>query len=355
MKLKSAFGIVGSVFLFSFGLGEAAAQLLPGEREVEVAAIPGVISAGTQWDIAWAGLDNADGIVASPDGGVLIAQEQVNRVRKIGPDGGTSIYIGPQTDDPTHVANTHGAGSLSGDTARRLLAVQRTCTDSFNPRVAAACAEPTKIGILLPEPRTLADQFPDGRSIGRPNDLVADSKGGAYFTSRPKSSNESFPPSGVYYTDRNGIVTLLDDAIGPNGIMLSPDEQTLYVTNGSTIVAYEVRDDGSVGNRRDFGTLDAGGRGDGMAVDAAGRLYITTNPGVQVFGPGGDHLGLIPTHRPPISLTFSGPGKRTLFVDTHGAVGPDGKAYEVPAGQRNMGMTLYKIAVLAEGFQGRAK
>jgi gluconolactonase len=101
--------------------------------------------------------------------------------------------------------------------------------------------------------------------------------------------------------------------------------------------------------------VGGGGGGNGMAVDAAGRLYITRNPGVQILSLEGDYLGLNPTPRSPLSLTFSGPEKRTLYVDTHGAVGPDGKVYEVPEGQRNMGMTLYKTPVLAEGFEGRAK
>ena len=67
--------------------------------------------------------------------------------------------------------------------------------------------------------------------------------------------------------------------------MLSPDEKILYVTNGPVVVAFDVLPDGTVRNQRDFAKLEAGGAGDGVAVDAAGRLYVTSQPGVQVFTP----------------------------------------------------------------------
>jgi gluconolactonase len=50
-----------------------------------------------------------------------------------------------------------------------------------------------------------------------------------------------------------------------------------------------VQSDGSVTHRRDFATLEAGGNGDGMAIDAMGRLYVTSPPGVQVFDRAGSY------------------------------------------------------------------
>ncbi len=66
-------------------------------------------------------------------------------------------------------------------------------------------------------------------------------------------------------------------------------------------------------NRRDFATLDGDTGGDGMAIDNAGRIYVTASKGVHVLAKDGKHLGLIPTPRAPISLTFSGPNKKTLL------------------------------------------
>jgi gluconolactonase len=92
-----------------------------------------------------------------------------------------------------------------------------------------------------------------------------------------------------------------------------------------------------------------------MAVDSTGRLYVTGNLGVHVLSPDGKHLGMIPTPRRPITLAFSGPDKKTLFVPQMGAIGPDGKPWTTPEGVRNTAMTIYKISMLSEGFKGRPK
>jgi sugar lactone lactonase YvrE len=92
-----------------------------------------------------------------------------------------------------------------------------------------------------------------------------------------------------------------------------------------------------------------------MAVDSTGRLYVTSAPGVQVFAPEGGYLGLIPTPRRPISVAFSGPRKGRLYVVGGGALGPDGSEFTTPEGVRNNAKTIYKISMLARGFNGRAK
>jgi gluconolactonase len=149
-------------------------------------------------------------------------------------------------------------------------------------------------------------------------------------------------------------VTSLGDNIRSNGIMLSPDERTLYVTNGGSVFAFDIQPDGTVNNRRDFAKLQ-GGNGDGMAIDAAGRLYVTSAPGVQVLSPQGNYLGTIPTPRNSISVAFAGRDKKTLYIVGSGALGPDGKEFVTPAGVRNNAKTIFKIDMLAEGYKGRAK
>lgn len=304
-----------------------------GAREVTVAGIAGVVAAGAAWTLVWQGTDNADGLVGTSDGGILFAQEQPRRVSKLNRNDRPSVLL----------TNTHGAGSVAIDARGRILAVERTCTDPGRPASAPPCAEPTAVSLLTPERKVLADSF-DGKPLGRLNDLVADRKGGVYFT-----------VGGAYYVGPAGKVTSLGDDIRSNGIMLSPDEKIVYVTNGGVVLAFDVQPDGTVRNRRDFGKLEAGGNGDGMAVDAAGRLYVTSAPGVQVFSPQGKHLGVIPAPRSVISVAFSGPAKKTLYVVGSGALGPDGKEFTTPEGVRNNAKTIYKIPMLAAGFKGRAK
>ena len=307
---------------------------LPPAVEARVTAIPGVIAAGEEWELVWGGSDNADGIVGTPDGGLLFAQEQPSRIGKLDVNGQRTTYL----------ENTNGAGSVSIDTEGNLLAVLRTCTDPGRPETLGPCEEPTKVAVLAPETRILADSFQNGEALGRLNDLVADSNGGAYFTS-----------GGAYYVNRDGMVSTVADDIRANGIILSPDERVLYVTNRGAIVAFDRRSDGSVANRRNFAMLRDDGSGDGMAVDGAGRLYVTADYAVQVFSSGGEFLGSIPTPRRAISVAFSGPEKKTLYIVGSGAQGPDRQDLVTAAGVRNNAKSIYRISMIADGYQGRPK
>jgi gluconolactonase len=335
MRLKTAFALVFSLVTATLLLGQAGSQqLLPGEREAVVTAIPGVIAAGAKWQLIWADFETADGIVGTPDGGVLFAQEQTDTIRKLDVNDKEFVYL----------SNTNGAGSVSLDAQGRLFAVQRTCTDPGKP-FSAVCPELTMVSTMAPERKILANSFPDGRPLGRLNDLIADGKGGAYFT-----------VGGAYYVNSAGVVsTVAEENIRTNGIMLNPDGRILYVTNVTEVLAFDVRTDGTTANRRVFATLDGDNGGDGMAIDSSGRLYVTANGGIHVFSSEGKRLGLIPTPRRPITAAFSGPDKKTLYVPMTGAVGPDGKPWTTPEGVRNTAMSIYKLSMLSEGFTGRPK
>lgn len=323
-----------SVIVSTLAAAPAGAQLLPGERPANVTAIPGVVAAGAKWQLFWADFVTADGMVGTPDGGVMFAQEQTDSVRKLDPDGTEHVVI----------AETRGVGSVSMDAQGRIFGVERTCTEPLNTFLPG-CEELTMVTQLYPERKVLANSFPDGKTLGRPNDLITDGKGGAYFTS-----------GGLYYVTAAGAVSTIEDQnLRSNGLMLSPDGRTLYVTNNTEVLAFDVHKDGSAGNRRVFGGLAGDNGGDGMAVDSEGRLYVTAAAGVHVLSPSGQHLGLIPSPRRPITLAFSGPDKKTLFVGQMGAVGPDGKAWQTPKGIRNIAMTIYKIDLLAQGYKGRPK
>jgi gluconolactonase len=330
-KMTYSAGLLAAVFA---GAPAWAQQpLLDGEREVNVEAIAGVVEAGATWQRVWADFATADGVVGTPDGGLLFAQEQTDTVRKLDVNGAEQM-----------IARSYGVGSVSLDSEGRLYAVERTCTEPLNSELAE-CVELPRVVQLLPERRVLAYSFPDGRALGRLNDLIADGRGGAYFTS-----------GGLYYVSPQGEVSVVAEGdIRTNGLMLDPEGRTLYVTNNTEVIAFDVADDGSTSNRRVFGTLNGDDGGDGMAIDAEGRLYVTGNAGVHVLSPEGEHLGLIPTPRRPITVAFSGPDKRTLYAPSMGAIGPDGTQWQTPEGVRNVAMTIYALPMQAQGFMGRPK
>ena len=165
------------------------------------------------------------------------------------------------------------------------------------------------ISELAPHRKIVADQYrgdPLDCTGVTLNDLSADSKGGAYFTM-----------AGVFYASPTGEITRYDKnpLAAPNGIVLSADEKTLYVSNLEQLMAFDVQPDGSLTNERQFAKLKAAGNADGSSIDSQGRIYVTTDSGVQVIGPDGKFLGVIPTPRTAISGAFSGPDKKTLHHD----------------------------------------
>lgn len=309
----------------------APAQLLDGEKAAEIEPIAGVIADGARWEIAWAGPMTADGMATSPEGHVLFAQEQSNSVRRLWPDGSEWVAV----------PYVHGAGAVSVEPSGRVLAVERTCTD---PGLGLAdCAVPTRVVQLAPERRVIASSFADGSSLGRLNDLEADGHGGAWFTQ-----------GALYHAAADGSVTKVADAENfTNGLALSPDGATLYVTDRTKILAFDISENGTVHNQRVFATLSQdtqGFGGDGMTADRAGRLYVTGDAGVYVFDQHGAELGIIPVPRRAITLTFAGPDRRTLYVGAMGAVTPEGKAWTTPEGVRNVAMTIYRVETEAAGL-----
>jgi gluconolactonase len=202
--------------------------------------------------------------------------------------------------------------------------------------------------ILHPKREVLASNY-NGKTFWRMNgDVAPNSKGGAYFGD----------DAGTYYVNPAGKVSLVanKDEVRSNGIILSPDEKTLYLTNGKTIVAYDVGPDGATSNKRTFTTLQADAGGDGMCVDSEGRLYVTAQAtGIQVFSPQGRHLGTIPLPRTASSVVFSGPNKKVLYAKGAGMKLPDGTEFRTPEGVRNNAKAIYKIDVIAQGFLGRSR
>ena len=118
------------------------------------------------------------------------------------------------------------------------------------------------------------------------------------------------------------VIPLLTTAKKPNGLALSPDEKTLYISdNGATRRALIAADRGAAGkvkNARiihDFGT----GRGiDGMTVTTDGRIVAAAaldgKPSVIVLSPEGKILTGIAVPEAPANVEFGGDDHKTLYI-----------------------------------------
>jgi len=302
----------------------------PAPRTNTITAIAGVVSADAKWTKIWQQAGNsADGILAEKNGSVVVAQEDYDTVLRIDPSGRTSVAV----------ANAKGVGSLSMDRKGRLYGAHRTerpgSTKPDRDSIVNA------ITMLAPDRRTVSNKWADGTPLSvRPNDLAADGTGGAYFTS-----------GCLFYASADGVSSVAAEDLRTNGIAFSPDDKILYVTNGASVVAFDVTAPGKLTNRRDFAKLDGGG--DGMAVDTEGRLYVTMNAGVQVLDKSGTSLGVIPTPRGVISVAFAGPQKKTLFVVGSGA--DDANGNPIREGPQQTAATIYTLPMIAQGVKGRAK
>ena len=196
--------------------------------------------------------------------------------------------------------------------------------------------------------RVIADKY-EGKSIDGPNDVITDAKGGVYFTD-PQFTMEptKFQPGrAVYYVSPEGKVTRLtapNEFAMPNGIVLSPDGKTLYINNcyddeswypvksekDNFIWAYDVKEDGTITNGRQFAKLfltgnvmDRKGRSssaDGMAIDTMGNLYVCTYYGVQIFNNKGVFIGMINLPSFPVSLCFGDNDMKTLYIVSYSKV-----------------------------------
>jgi hypothetical protein len=144
--------------------------------------------------------------------------------------------------------------------------------------------------------------------------------------------------------------------VGGNGIAVSPDDRTLYVTGRlmgamppadlklppgaptptGGLVAFDIQPDGSLTNERQF----AWAGGDGTAVDTQGRLYTpATVPGIDPRN--GESLASFRRRRHARSFRQAGQADIVL----HPAQRPDVGLCDRHAGERLPGHRVEAIAV----------
>lgn len=168
----------------------------------------------------------------------------------------------------------------------------------------------------------------------QPHDLVISRRSHLYFTEPAKTQ--------VALVDlTNKALRAVDSGIAaPKGIALSPDQGTLVVSDhrGAHVWFFRVEEDGSLSAKTPCATMrraidaEAPGRhheppplkeasgGDGMISDLAGRFYVATSLGVQIFDSTGRECGLLPKphpEKPLTSCTLAGPGRAFLYI-AHG-------------------------------------
>jgi gluconolactonase len=306
MTLTRRHLITGMAALFPIACvarpGLTSSQRIGGIDRID-AARDALIDPDAPIELLGTGYGWAEGPVWVEDGGYLLFTDVPgNRIWRWTPGQGAPVpFLDPSGPSPVPAGiREGGANGLTLDREGRLL-------------MAGSGARAIERLDLTTRTRTvLADRF-EGRKFNSCNDLIQGRDGSIFFTDPPyglaegdQSPLKEQSANGVYRLAPDGLVSRIDASLKrPNGIALSPDQRTLYVTQSDPDVpelyAYARQPDGGFGGRRVLGNFRAGvvagkpGLPDGLKVASSGHLFMTGPGGVLVLAPDGRHLGTIST------------------------------------------------------------
>jgi gluconolactonase len=129
---------------------------------------------------------------------------------------------------------------------------------------------------------------------------------------RPQSAERA------YRADLEGNVTVIPGAPNkPNGVALSLDDRTLFVTGTDGMRRYRLAADGSIESGPENVAAVSGGL-DGLGRDCAGNLYVTGGDQVVVLDRSLNRVGALAAPG-ATNIAFGGDDGRTLYVTTLGA------------------------------------
>jgi gluconolactonase len=269
-------------------------------------------------------------------GYLLFAEITSNSIRKVTPGGtvtiflqasgykGAAAYGGPEPGSNGMTLDSHGRLTVAGHAQRDVYRLE-------------SLSDPTQVAIL-------ADTY-QGKRLNSPNDLVYKADGSLYFTDPPyglRTQEDTDPAkeltvNGVYRIPgaldqkggaapaRDKLQLLIKDLPRPNGIVFSPDEKFLYVSDSGRKIwmRYPVKPDGSVGEGKVIGDASADTRDggpDGIKVDRAGNLYGSGPGGVWIFSPAGKHIATILVPERASNVNWGGVDGKQLYITASASV-----------------------------------
>lgn len=161
---------------------------------------------------------------------------------------------------------------------------------------------------------------------GQCNDMIVRTDGTAYVSHFGYDfwGGGEFRPASLLRVTPDGATDIVaDDLLIPNGMALSPDESTLFVSEcgRSNVLAFDIADDGALSGRRVRAAI-APAAGvtvappDGICLDAAGCLWAAEPIGRRVLrlDPEGRVVDEISFDHSPLAVVLGGEDRRTLFV-----------------------------------------
>jgi gluconolactonase len=277
-------------------------------------AFDALVSKNAKVERVATGFTFTEGPLWRPQGVLWFSDVPGNVVRSVTPSGDVKVIIekagGTVTAPPGAFIGPNG---MISDKDGAVLLCQHG-----NRRIVRVAKDMTMTPFL--------DKF-EGHRFNSPNDLIYRSDGALYFTDPPYGlTKQDADPAkelkfnAVFLFAKGKLTPIITNLERPNGIALSPDEKTLYISNSDeqkrSWMRYDVAADGTVSNGRMFYDLaGAKERGipDGMKVDSKGNIYGSGPEGVWVLSPSGKHLGTIQTGETAANCAWGDDGK-TLYI-----------------------------------------
>src|SRR5262245_56524269 len=262
-----------------------------------------IVPAGAKLEMLWGEGDFTEGPALAPDGSIFFS------------DIGDAIYrYDPRTRTTEPFRKPSGrANGLMFSARGDLIACEGANTGGGRRISITTGIDGGKEGNV----RTLADRF-EGKRFNSPNDLAIDGNGRVYFTDPRYVGNEprELDFEAVFLVSPDGSVKVATREVSkPNGILISPDGKTVYVSDNNPqgnrhLVAFGVQSDGTLQGKRVLHDFGAGRGIDGMALDREGNLYAAAGSGdkagIYIFSPVGKQLAMIPTPGDPTNCVFGG-------------------------------------------------
>jgi gluconolactonase len=253
---------------------------------------------------------------------ILFTDIPNDRIMRYDPKGGSCSV---------HKTDTRGANGLALDRKGRLIACQG---GAEGRRVVRYEEDGTET--------VVADRF-EGKRFNSPNDLAIDKLGRIWFTD-PRYGDRAGMELGhesVYRLqtsdDRNWSVQRMTfDTTRPNGILVTPDLQTMYVAQSDhaaearrELRAYPIQGDGTLGDYRVLHSFGPYRGVDGMTFDSQANIVATAGsdrggpgPMIYVFAPSGRVLTTHPIPSSPTNCVFGDEDLGSLYVTVY-----DGSLY----------------------------
>jgi len=245
---------------------------------------------------------------------------------------GARVIFSDISGDTVYVM-TPGAGEVGGAPTVLYTPSSRANGHTFDRNGALLNAEHGSGEITRWTPqggrRTVVAAY-QGKHLNSPNDVIVRSDGLILFTDPPYGLNSAYNGvqraaevgfNGVFtFDEATGTMTVIDNALErPNGIALSPDEATLYVSDSASnkVWAYTLAADGTASGKRLLADLAREGKPfpvDGLRVDAQGRVFATCPQGVCVIAPDGTRVATLELPIRASNVGWAGPDLSDLYI-----------------------------------------